>query len=479
MVDRKRKIKAGLLVIGSPRYGFQGEGTKHGTCKDRVDKEARKLIERFKEVGEIIFPGAIYTRKEVIDAADCFYNNRVDFIIATYLTWAEDFAWIRFLRDIPDIPIFLCCIREKKYQLGNLTETDNLLEFIKAARHVGILQATGSIHRVSDRRIKVFAGDIDAVVREAGIFGRAAKTKSLLKTSVFGLLPSFHEVMWSTYLDPFDFFVKVGPELRFVQISTLAEEISKVSDETAEKLTRSIEERFVVANDVERSTFIESVRASIGVEMMARKLGLDVVVLNDIDPGLISLLGLRPGFCPASFDADAAIVTSEGDIGAALAVYVLKIMSDNVVNFTEIFYPDIENGTFIAGHGGPNDYTNPKYRENVKVVVDNRFAKTNNKFAGAPFAWVRFSPGRKTMLNIMECGSNYKVVCTLVDSLDGDLFLQNYSHSVLRPSIPIDEFFTTCMDLGITQHWGLTDGDYSVEVRQFCSLMGFEYNFIG
>lgn len=105
MVDRKRKIKAGLLVIGSPRYGFQGEGTKHGTCKDRVDKEARKLIERFKEVGEIIFPGAIYTRKEVIDAADFFYNNRVDFIIAMYLTWAEDFAWIRFLRDMPDIPI--------------------------------------------------------------------------------------------------------------------------------------------------------------------------------------------------------------------------------------------------------------------------------------------------------------------------------------------------------------------------------------
>jgi len=38
-------------------------------------------------------------------AMDLFYSEKVDFVIVEFMSWSEDFAWIRFLRDMPEIPI--------------------------------------------------------------------------------------------------------------------------------------------------------------------------------------------------------------------------------------------------------------------------------------------------------------------------------------------------------------------------------------
>lgn len=70
------------------------------------------------------------------------------------------------------------------------------------------------------------------------------------------------------------------------------------------------------------------------------------------------------------------------------------------------------------------------------IARDVRFAKTSYKYAGAPFAWYRISPGRKTMAQLVECDGRYKLVATLVDSLEGGHILATYSHSIFRPWSP-------------------------------------------
>ena len=50
---------------------------------------------------DVVFPGIVYDKEEAVEAMDRFYMEKVDFVIAEFLSWSEDFAWIRFLRDMP------------------------------------------------------------------------------------------------------------------------------------------------------------------------------------------------------------------------------------------------------------------------------------------------------------------------------------------------------------------------------------------
>ena len=43
-----------------------------------------------------------------------------------------------------------------------------------------------------------------------------------------------------------------------------------------------------------------SVAASLAMESLARKFGIELLVLNDVDATLLNRIGLRPGFAPLS-----------------------------------------------------------------------------------------------------------------------------------------------------------------------------------
>ena len=131
---------------------------------------------------------------------------------------------------------------------------------------------------------------------------------------------------------------------------------------------------------------------------------------------------------------------------------------------------------FAAGHAGPNDYT----VEGSKVIIarDVRFAKTNYKHAGAPFAWTVFSQGEKTMTHISQCteDSSYKMVTTQVEALPTSHYLATYSHADFKPlKGSCEDLFGKAINIGVTQHYSIVDGDYIRELEYLAKIMGFKY----
>ena len=109
------------------------------------------------------------------------------------------------------------------------------------------------------------------------------------------------------------------------------------------------------------------------------------------------------------------------------------------------------------------------------IAKDVRFAKTEYKYAGAPFGWYRFSPGKKTVTGIFEEDGHYKMVCFMAESLPGDHILATYSHSIFRPEVPVKDLFERILKIGVTQHYAITDGDWRKELGEFAEIMGFEF----
>ena len=103
-MDRGR-AKIGFLPIACSRFKGMGADTP-SKYEERIQKRLDELCSMAEESADVVNAGQIYTRDDVRRAMDLFYNERIDCVFAFFLSWSEDFAWIRFLRDMYSIPIF-------------------------------------------------------------------------------------------------------------------------------------------------------------------------------------------------------------------------------------------------------------------------------------------------------------------------------------------------------------------------------------
>ena len=165
-------------------------------------------------IAEVTFPGVIYTAEDVKRAIDAFVTAKVDYVLAIFLSWAEDFAWIRFLRDMPACPVLFCHRMRDKIELKDTHDDDEFAEYLCCGGLVGSLEASGSVKRFNRPMLEVYAGTWTEVLARAKTFGNAARARTLFRESTMGLLACMNEVMWSTYVDPYAIFRDVGPEQR-------------------------------------------------------------------------------------------------------------------------------------------------------------------------------------------------------------------------------------------------------------------------
>lgn len=474
---KQRKPKAGLFLIGSPRFKNLS-GPKRGSYGEKKETVAAQIVESLSFL-DLKYSGIIYEREDAQRAIDLFFAEKVDFIIAEFLSWSEDFAWIRFLRDCPDIPIIFCNVAKPRMAFDTTLDEDDFIEYLCSGTLVGSLEASGSIARVPRRNVKTVMGTREQVNEQIRIFARAAYTKAILRQSNVGLMANMNEAMWSTYIDNYDIFTKIGPEMHYIPSSDYKDAIDSLTDAQVKEYADSLTSRFRMMADVDYEKFIGCVKASLAIKTLAEERDIDVYIYNDIDPSTFKVAGCRAGFYHDWFNENNSVLVPEADTGAGLATYILKLVSGGLhVNFIEPFHIEDDFGTFAGGHAGPNDHTDPEWKDNVLIARDVRFAKTNYRYAGAPFGWYRFSPGLKTAAGLFEQDGKYKLVCFLAESLPGEHILATYSHSIFKPQVPVKSLFEQLLKIGVTQHYAITDGDWTRELEAFAGIMGFEFHYI-
>ncbi len=479
--QKNRKAKAGLLLIASPRFKNLS-GPKRGTYGERKEKAVGE-IKASMDFLDLADPGIVYEREDARRAMDLFYNEKVDFIYAEFLSWSEDFAWIRFLRDCPDIPILFCNVAKDKMTFETTLDEDDFVDYLCAGTLVGSLEGSGSVARTGRKNIRTVLGTRAQITEKVRIFADAARTRALLRESNIGLMANMNEAMWSTYFDNYDLFTKIGPEIHYLPYSDYGTEIDQLSDAEVRAYADELTAKYKMMPDVEEDKFIGCVKATLAIQKMAEKNDIDCYVYNDIDQATFRTAGCRAGFYPDWFNENVSVLVPEADIGAGLITYILKLLSGKHVNFIEPFHIEDAFGTFAGGHAGPNDHNDPAWQDNVVISRDVRFAKTHWKYAGAPFAWYRISPGLKTVAGLYEQDGKYKLITFLAESLsEKDTpqsakkhLLATYSHTIFRPEVPVKELWEQVLRIGATQHYAIVDGDYRAELEAFAALMGFEF----
>ena len=481
---KKRKARAGLLLIASPRFKNLS-GPERGTYHERKLK-AVEAIKSSLDFLDLVDPGIVYEREDTERAMRMFYDEKVDFVYAEFLSWSEDFAWIRFLRDCPDMPVIFCNVAKDRMSFETTLDEDDFIDYLCAGTLVGSLEGSGSVARIGRKGVRTVLGTRAQITEQVRTFAAAARVRAILHRSNLGLMANMNEAMWSTYIDNYDLFTKIGPEIHYLPYSDYGTEIGNLTDEEVKDYADELTSKYKMMPDVEREKFIGCVRATLGIKKLAQKNDIDCYVYNDIDQATFRIAGCRAGFYPQWFNENVSVLVPEADIGAGLITYILKLLSGKNVNFVEPFHIEDDFGTFAGGHAGPNDHNDPAWQENVVIAQDVRFAKTSWKYAGAPFAWYRFSPGLKTMAGLYEEGGRYKIIAFLAESLsEKDTpqsakkhLLATYSHGIFKPAVPVKELWEKVLRIGATQHYAIVDGDWLPQLEALAEIMDFDFHCI-
>lgn len=471
-----RRPKIGVLLIEAERFRALGEGTARGCYSERKDAEAASYIKRISQFADVVYPGPVWERDGAERAARLFYNEGCDCVAAGFLSWAEDFAWIRFLRELPPMPLFFMSVVRDSLAITDTNDEDQFIDFLSAGALVGFQEASGSYRRFARPMSEMAIGTLDTVAKRLEVFAAAARVRSVLRCSRISLLSCFNEAMWATYVDPYNLFMKTGPEIHFISVSELVGEINSTPNDEVRRIVGELTSAHPVYPNVDMDKLYASVRASYAMERVASAAGTDLLVLNDIDTVLFREVGLRPGFAPTT--ADLPLVTvPEGDIGGGLATYILHALTGRRANFIEPFYIDHKRGSFAAGHAGPNDYRDPA--GSMIIARDERFAKSGWKYAGAPFAWYVFPEGEKTMLHMSEQNGRMKMVCTVVDCLPTKHYLASYSHADFAPrGMSPEELFSRIGSCGVTQHYAIAPGNVTAELGDLAAILDMDFTLI-
>ncbi|MBP3257187.1 MAG: hypothetical protein J6M23_04165, partial [Bacteroidales bacterium] len=312
--DKLRKAKAGLLLIASPRFKNLN-GPKRGTYHERK----LKVVEDIKagmDFLDLVDPGIVYEREDARKALNLFFNEKVDFVYAEFLSWSEDFAWIRFLRDCPDMPILFCNVAKDRMSFETTLDEDDFVDYLCAGTLVGSLEASGSLKRVPRKNVHTVMGTRKEITEKVRIYADAARTRSILRESSVGLMANMNEAMWSTYFDNYDLFTKIGPEIHYLPYSDYGTEIENLSQEEVQAYADELTSKYKMMEDVDYDKFIGCVKATLGIKKLAQKNNIDCYVYNDIDQATFRTAGCRAGFYPQWFNENVSVLVPEADIGA-------------------------------------------------------------------------------------------------------------------------------------------------------------------
>jgi L-arabinose isomerase len=392
-------------------------------------------------------------------------HSKVQGVILVFQVWAEDFYLAPFLQALGNRPLAVWCFQPWQ----KLPLSLSFLEVLRGSGWVGTFEGLGTLRNLKKPFFFTFgAPHQERVLTELEQFARAVTAYQALKQARFGLLPHRNEQMQSTFVDEFRLLHELGPSVEYLSVQQLAEATRRLNEAEVQQYITELHQEFPLRG-VKDETLEQAARVSLGLAHLAVERKLDVLSFNDIAEETHRFFGLRPALYPALLWEHNISIGLEGDLGAATAMFLLQQLSGKGVFFAEFWVWDEAENLIIGGHAGPQ---NPRLAEagSVWISPDFEFAQSDAS-EGAHLQFV-VAKGRVTLLQMRCTPQGWQAIATQGSSLGGASRIEGYPHVVLRLDPSIESFLRGCAEVGTTQHFVLTFGDYRREIHLLCEWLG-------
>lgn len=115
----ENRPKVGVLLYSNNGLRRSGAGTPDGTYEERMKRPESLTLEALGAFAETVSAGIVYDRAGLDAAMSLFLAEKVDGVYVQYLSWAPDALWMRFQRDMPELPVLFASVVPERIPFEN------------------------------------------------------------------------------------------------------------------------------------------------------------------------------------------------------------------------------------------------------------------------------------------------------------------------------------------------------------------------
>jgi L-arabinose isomerase len=209
------------------------------------------------------------------------------------------------------------------------------------------------------------------------------------------------------------------------------------------------------------------------MEKIVRAENINIFCINDVIHEMHAVTGLRPSLHNPRLSESDLVVAMECDIAAGIGMYILKIFTGNTPFYTEVLTVDLEKNCLVLGHAGYHEVVNYDEHYPVRIVPDVEY-KTTDEFSGAVTCF-KYKPGSITLVNCVYNGEKLRFTTLEGESVDCPPMLDDTNHLLCKLNLPVEEFFSKVLELGVSQHFLVVPGKFCDNLKRLCQFVDIEF----
>jgi L-fucose isomerase-like protein len=417
----------------------------------------------------VIAPGVISTMQDAVRALAAFTAEGIDALVLVHLLWSEDQPLIAILEGQRDVPLLLW----DYHPLGSLPPRLSVQELFRCSGTVGMLQGSAPMQRrgITAAIVAGAPGD-PALARVWRGYATALRLRRACRGMRAGRIAGRCEVMTGTHVDADALRARLGITLVDLTASEYAADCDAVAPERIDALCAQLTGRHAERGVSEASLRL-ACRNSLAVDDVALRNDFRVVAMQDLDPELHRLVGIRPCLSPPECAARGVALAMESDVTTGVGMWLAMQAADSPALFTEIFTYDSRANLILMGHAAMHD---PRLAAGGKVLLvpDAEYRRVD-AYEGA---WQEFimRAGDVTCVSLYDTGTGYRLVTFEGQSQGAPRRLEGFAHAMVAPDVPVPLLLPRLVRRGMTQHFAVVPGRVSAILEKWCALSGVEFH---
>jgi len=464
-----KRPRIGILFITSGWFRDVGLQGSHSELSREVESLGEEIVQRLSRFVEPVYSGVQFSEKGARAVAEEMKSQSVDGLIVAPLMWCEDQIFRAALTNLPRLPLLLCLF----LPYDTLPDFVPYEEMLKGSGLVGTLQASGFLKR-EGYRYRALSGYYrdEALFDELKDHCAAMGISRSLQKARCGILPFRCDQMSTTYVDEFTLRKLYGVELVYLELQRFKEQAGKMSEEEIRRFEKVISS-LGWSVEVDQKNLTEAIRYALAMEKILKEDMIDIFAMNDIIAEMHDAFGLRPCLCNPRISDAGIVVTMEADVAAGVAMFALRLFSDQMPFYSELFTADIKANALLMGHPGYHSTVNHDERFPVRVVSDVEYENTD-PFTGAS-TYFKLKPGPVTAVNSVYTGEKLRWTVFEGESLEGNPKLEGCCHLFCKPDTAVGDICNRAAEIGVSQHWIVIHGHLAMRIERLCSWLNIDY----
>lgn len=394
----------------------------------------------------------VYDFKSAERAAYLLKNEKIDAVLICVATWSDDSYVLQFLREINKPIILHAFPHMESGSLCGVMQIASVMKDIGFNNYRTVYAVPGSEKSAEDI--------ISALKESEGKTGTFVNDKAFYIGSIGGRCAGMTEIAF----DEFALFEKCGAIVVNISENELTEKVKTVNIGDVSKIVNDLKERGYHIDSSSEDMRL-SVKYYLAMKALIKQYGLSGLAIKCYTRfmGKICL-----GYSLLSDEGYAC--SCEGDVNSAVMMKIMKDISGQCVNNTDILNPLPEENEIIFAHCGSSGFSIAPNADEVHLAPV-RIMDTG------VCSLFRPKPGTVTAADLVGHGDDLRMSVMTGEAVEKE-YLFPGNQACIRFDRNAVDICKDIIDKACGHHWMVGYGDIRKELKEYCDTHGILFQDI-